>query len=60
MKIKVLEPQRIEDYLKGYNEGSKTAKIETIQDLYFTIKDHGTEAIDEILDYINARYKQED
>ena len=55
--IKVLEPQRLEDYLKGYNEGSKAAEVEILQDLYFKIQDYGTEAIDEILDYINARYK---
>ena len=58
--IKVSEPQRLEDYLNGYYEGSKTAEVEILQDLYCKIKDYGREAIDEILDYINARYKQED
>ena len=55
--IKVSEPQRLDDYLKGYYEGSKTAEVEILQDLYFKIKDYGMEAIDEILDYINVRYK---
>ena len=59
--IKVSEPQRLEDYLKGYYEGSKTAEVEILQDLYVMIKkDYGTEAIDEILDYINAIYKKDD
>ena len=58
--IKISEPQRLEDYLKGYNEGSKAAEVEILQSLYFKIQDYGRETIDEILDYINARYKQED
>lgn len=63
--IQVLEPQRLDDYYTGYYDGVKAAEIKILQDLHDKIKYHGTEGINEILNYINARYidaryKQED
>ena len=60
MKIEVLEPEKLEDYFSGYNEGYNAGKYDILEFLYNETKAGGKEAAKDFIQHINKLFKQED
>ena len=55
--IKVLEPDKVEEYFSGYNEGYNAGKYDILEFLYNELKDGGKEAAKDFIDHINKLFE---
>ena len=57
MKITVKDPEALENYFSGYNEGYNAGKYDILEFLYNEIKAGGKEAAIEFIDHITNLFE---